>query len=497
MEECVLVVELTTRAVHSRLISESGRVAYSSTRLLETRLPYPDRPYIVELDPDKLWFSVCSTAADCAKHAEPGVSAITTTGQRFTTAVIGRGGRTLALCPNMDARGVEVGDFFSGSIGEDAYRITGLYPPFLFSGSRIRWFVENDPGVFNAAEFFTTINGWLYFMLTGKPAEEPSQASGTFLFDVRGRRWSEEMCRAAGVGLEKLPEVTGFGQLAGYPTEKFSKATGIPLGTPVVMGAGDTQCAGIGSTALSEGQAYVSLGSTCPLQIVMAEPRVDEEKRMWTGCFPLDGLWVLESNAGVCGIVLDWLASSVLMLTREEGVDYERFDELAGKAPRGSRSVLAFLGPSTMDAKRLTEVLPAAIILPSLMVGEKPGAGDIARACYENIVFACRDNLDQMKQVYPRVGTPVFASGGLSKSSILIQMLADVLATPVSTPLERRASAIGASVACWSFLKSESPRSIVERMVELRTVNPSPGSEDYQADYRRWRLIYERLRSLT
>ncbi|MEM2056986.1 MAG: FGGY-family carbohydrate kinase, partial [Thermoproteota archaeon] len=109
------------------------------------------------------------------------------------------------------------------------------------------------------------------------------------------------------------------------------------------------------------------------------------------------------------------------------------------------------------------EVSPAAIFLPPLMIGEKPGANDIARACYENIAFACRANLEQMREVASSIRTPIIVSGGLSNSNTLIQILADVLAMPVATPLERRASAVGASVACWSFLRSDNPQRIVKK----------------------------------
>ncbi|MEM2100085.1 MAG: FGGY family carbohydrate kinase [Thermoproteota archaeon] len=495
MEECVLVIELTTRAVYSRLISESGNIVSSFTRPLDTILPFPDRPYIVELDHQKIWFSICCTAAECVKQVGPRkILAITTTVQRFSTAIIGRDGRTLALCPNIDARGAEVEELSVDPV--EAYRITGLYPPFLFSGSRIRWFIQNKPEVFSAARFFTTLNGWVNFMLTGRPAEEPSQAAGTYLFDITRLRWSDELSKIVNIEIGQLPEILNFGQLVGYPTESFQRATGISSETPVVMGAGDTQCSGIGSMAISSGQAYVSLGSTAPLHVIMSEPRVDEQRRMWTGCFPLDGLWVLESNAGVCGNVFDWLAYRILRVRKRGGIDYPRFDKLAESAPRGSRGILVFLGPSIMDAKMLAEVSPAAIFLPPLMIGEKPGANDIARACYENIAFACRANLEQMREVASSIRTPIIVSGGLSNSNTLIQILADVLAMPVATPLERRASAVGASVACWSFLRSDNPQRIVKKMVELKTTNPAAGFEDYQSDYRRWRLIYDRLRSL-
>jgi len=497
VKEYALVIELTTRAVHSHLVSDSGTIVHSSTRVLESRSASPDRPYIVELDPAKLWSSICSTVTDCVKRAKRGkILAITTAGQRFTTAVINEEGGTSALSPNMDARGAEVEDVAISTLGEKAYEITGLHPSFLFSFDRVRWFRSNDPKVIEGMKYLTTIDGWIYFRLTGTPAEEPSQAAGTFLFDIRSRHWSDEICSIARIEPSKLPNVAAFGEHVGYPTDEFQGLTGISPRTHVIMGAGDTHCSGIGSSALSPGQAYVSLGSTAPLHVIMSEPRVDEQKRMWTGCFPIDGRWVLESNSGVCGTVFDWLAASVLQITKRGSVDYERFDRLTKLAPRGSGDVTAFLGPSIMDARAFTQVLPAAIVMPSLVAGRRPAASEIARACYEDIAFTCKGNLEQMREVWHEMDPRFMAAGGLSKSDVLIQILADVLATAIVTPVERRASAVGASVACWSFLRSEKPRDVVRDIVKAKITTPSEESDGYQFDYRRWRLIYDKLGSL-
>lgn len=497
MKEYVLVIELTTVAIHSRLVSTSGTIVHSSTRPLETILPSPERPYIVELDPARLWSSIRSTVTDCVKRAKGGrILAITTAGQRFTTAMINDEGGTSVLCPNMDARGAEVEDLAIGTLGEKAYQITGLHPSFLFSFDRLRWFMSNYPKVIEGMKYLATIDGWIYFKLTGAPAEEPSQAAGTFLFDIRSRHWSQEMCSVAHIDPSKLPNVSAFGELVGYPTEKLQASTGISPRTQVIMGAGDTHCSGIGSSALSPGQAYVSLGSTAPLHVVMSDPRIDQEKRMWTGCFPVDGQWVLESNSGVCGTVFDWLATSVLQIMRRGRSDYRRFDRLAKSASRGSGDVAAFLGPSIMDARAFTQVSPAAIVMPSLVAGRRPAAPEIARACYEDIAFACKGNLEQMNEVWHEIEPNFRAAGGLSNSEVLIQILADVLSRAIVIPVERRASAIGASVACWSFLRSEKPVDVVKDIVKKKVVTPSQESDAYQADYRRWRLIYSRLGSL-
>ena len=498
MKGYALVIELTTRAIHSHLVSEYGTIANSSTHPLESRYPYADRPYIVEFDPRELWLSICSAVTDSVKWArDQKILAITTTSQRFTTALIDRNGETSALCSNTDARGVEMEDIITESMGDVAHEITGLYPPFLFSADRIRWFKQNEPKVLEMTERVTTVDGWIYFKLTGKTVEEPSQAAGTHLFDITHRKWSDELCRISGVEPSQLPAILNFGELVGYPTDEFRNLTGVEPRTHVVMGAGDTHCSGIGSSGISAGQTYVSLGSTAPLHMVMSEPRLDRQKRMWTGCFPIDGRWVLESNSGMCGTIFDWLALSVLQITKEGSVDYGRFDDMAGSSPRGSRDVSAFLGPSIMNASAFTRVYPAAIIMPSLLFGRRPAAPEIARAYYEDVAFTCKGNVEQMREVWPEMEQGFRAAGGMSNSKVLSQILADVLAVPVMVPTERRASAIGASVACWSFLKSKKPDDVADEVVRLETVLPSHDSEGYQSDYRRWRLIYDKVGSLT
>ena len=497
MKEYVLVVELTTRAVHAHLVSESGEVVHSTNYALETRVPSQDRQYITELDPRRLWLSICSSVADCVKRAKNNnVVALTTTSQRFTTVIVGKEGETTAMCPNTDARGAEMDDIITGSLGDTAYEVTGLHPPFLFSADRLRWFRSNEPNVFKSMKYATTIDGWIYFKLTGEPAEEPSQAAGTSLFDIRRRTWWDETVKIAGIDVAQLPKLVNYGELVGYPTTEFHDLTGIPQRTPIVMGAGDTHCSGIGSSATSHGQAYVSLGSTAPLQMIMSEPKVDKEKRMWTGCYPLDGQWVLESNSGMCGAIFDWLALSILQVSKAGGVDHARFDDLARSAPRGSHDVNAFLGPSIMDAKTFTQVSPAVIAMPSLLVGRRPGIPEIARACYEDIAFACKGNLEQMKEVWPAIEPSFRAAGGLSNSGVLMQILADALAMSVITPVESRASAVGASIAAWSYLRSRKPRDMISEMVRLKTTVPTQDSEEYQSDYRRWRLIYDKVREL-
>lgn len=498
MEGFIVVVELTTRAVHSHLVSCSGKILYSSMRALESAAASPDEIYIVDLDPATLWSTICGCVADCVKRAN-GVEILcmSTSSQRLTTAIVDNDGKTAALCPNVDARGVEVDDIFTESMGERAYEITGLHPAFFFGASRLRWFKSFRPQVFEKIKYVMTIDGWLYYKFTGSPAEEPSQAAGSYLFDISRRTWCEEICNIVGIQRAQLPKIVEYGDLVGYPTEEFQALTGITARTPVVMGAGDTQCSGIGSSALSAGQAYASLGSTAPLQVIMSEPLVDPNKRMWTGCFPIDDQWVLESNSGICGTVFDWLASSVLRLKRGDNIDYEQFDQLAKSAPSGSWDVCAFLGPSIMDARAFTNVVPALIILPSLMVGRKPGASEIARACYEDIAYACRGNFEQMQEVWRTVEPTFRVAGNLAKSEVLVQILADVLARKVVTPTERRASAIGSAIAGISFLQSKKPRDVVSELVELRSTAPSKASEAYSSSYSRWRRLYDKLGDLT
>ena len=493
----VIVVDVSTRKIHAYLVSRSGMVDYTSSRSFRTVFFSPEQPYIVNIEPGMLWEGICGCVADCVKRATPEkIKAVTATCQRFTTAIVDRNGGTPALCPNMDVRGAEMEDVYTPTMGVRAYQITGLHPSFLFSADRIRWYAANDPKVFDSMKCALTMQGWMFFKFTGVLADEPTQLAGTFLFDIRRREWCPETCQIAGISEDQLPKIVQFGELVGHPTSEFQKLTGLGGRTPVVMGAGDTQCAGIGSAAFSPGQAFISLGSTAPLQAVMTEPKVDGMMRMWTSCFPMDGMWVLESNASICGTAFDWLASSVLRMNDGDRVDYEGFDRLARSAPPGSADVAAFIGPNIMDAKAFTEVKPAAFVLPSLLVGEKPGAGEFARACYECIAFACRGNLEQMAEVTKIEGEGTYVSRGLSRSALLRQILADVLNKPISFPEVDRASAIGCAVAAWSYVESENPKRVAKELVRLERVAPTKDYEAYEAGYRRWKLISGKLGDL-
>jgi len=101
-----------------------------------------------------------------------------------------------------------------------------------------------------------------------------------------------------------------------------------------------------------------------------------------------------------------------------------------------------------------------------------------------------------MKEVWPEVEPNFRAAGGLSNSEALLQIIADVLAVPVISPAERRASAIGSAIAGFSFVESENPSKIVRDTIELNKMMPSKDSEMYESIYRRWRLIYDRIGDL-
>lgn len=138
VEGYVLIVEVTTRHVRSHLVNNMGRIAFSSERMLKATTRFAERPYIVELDPVYVWNSICECINDCARWAGPEkVKCVAATSQRFATTIIDRKGETKAICSNVDARGVEVSDVLSGHMGDEAFKVTGHYPPFLFSAYRL------------------------------------------------------------------------------------------------------------------------------------------------------------------------------------------------------------------------------------------------------------------------------------------------------------------------------------------------------------------------
>jgi len=263
------------------------------------------------------------------------------------------------------------------------------------------------------------------------------------------------------------------------------------------VGAGDSQAAGLGCAAFEDGTMFTVAGTTLPLQMALAEPLLDPRYRLQTGGYLLPDRWVLESNGGLAGAIYRWFAETFA----GADPDYDQLEQEAAAAPTGQ--VLAVLGPQIADFSCLRFPPPSLFRFPFLGALEEPiTRGNFARSILESVAYAIRGNLEQIIAVSGRAaptlrlcsGQALHLCGGLARSGLLVQIVADVCERPVRVPVVREASCLGAgicaAVGAGAFPSLQAAARTMVRWEPL--VEPSPTARRYRRLYAQWRKLLDK-----
>lgn len=442
-------------------------------------------------DAPAFWGLLCRSvqAALAAAGVEPAqVAGVVCTSQREGCVFLDAQGREIYAGPNLDARGFNEGVEVVSRLGERLYQITGHSAPFIFPLARYLWFRKHGNG---SVAHILMLNDWLTYRLSREMASEPSNAAESMLFDVRERRWSDEILEAFQIPKEILPPLLPSGELVGKVDHDAAVDTGLLEGTPVFIGGADTQCSLLGAAVIEPHDTGVTLGTTTPVQTVVAEPIFDPEGALWAGCHVVEGRWVLESNAGDTGDAYLWLLDLI-----SGGLPREQMFALAERlaaASAPSPSML-FVGPSVFNLARMNFRRPGGILFPFPAMHVRPDRAALVRGFLDNLAFALRANLEQLAEVTGRGATQLSLSGGMSRSDAVIRTIVDVLGRPVRLSEEPESAALGCAIFVTAAANGRNIETAVRAMVRHREVSPDPRRhEQYEVAYRKWREIDARL----
>jgi autoinducer 2 (AI-2) kinase len=268
----------------------------------------------------------------------------------------------------------------------------------------------------------------------------------------------------------------------------------LPAGIPVHVGGADTQCALLGAGAAEAGQAAVTLGTTSPVQVVVANPVLDPGENLWAGCHVVPDRWVLESNCGSSGDAFEWLLDLLLPGAQDR---YLEAEALAGAA--GPSSVFAFVGPRVFDLTKIRPDLPGALLFPFPSLQLRPDRGQLIRAMMESIAFAVRANLEQIETVSPGSVASLRAGGGMSRSSLLIQLIADATGLPVERAQVAETTAMGCTaLVCGAAGVYGDASEAARAMCATTTTAPEGGAHSRDdARFAKWRALYDAVETLS
>jgi xylulokinase len=369
-----------------------------------------------------------------------------------------------------DTRAQEQARHISDSIGaQRAYLICGHRPSASYSAAKIAWIRDNEPDVYGHAAVFLQAKDYVIGRVTGRFVTDPSDASGTNLFDLEKGRWSPELVEAAGLDFRRLPEIVPSTSVVSGLNAKGAAELGLLEGTPVVAGGADGSCAAVGAGAVDVNDAYVCLGSSSWVGVCTNDPLFDPEMRTFTWAHLISGSYLPTGTMQTAGLSYEWLSG---ILESGQSNDTTRWDSVAVEARPGCDGLL---------------------VLPYLLGERSPHWNAHARGAYVGLTMAHQRahlvravlegtalNLRTILDCFRRLGvspSALWAVGGGARSPLYLDILANVFGVPVYVPSEvNSATGLGAAVAAgvgvglfdsWQIAK--------EIRSAVATYKPSPG----------------------
>lgn len=445
---CFLGIDVGTSGVKSLLMDESGRVLCSKSESYEVDIPQNGW---AEQHPDMWWNAVVNTVrallAD-GKVNRDDIKAAGLTGQMHGLVMLDKDGKVLrpALLWCDQRTGEECREITEAVGAERLIELTANPALTGFTAPKILWVRKHEPELFAKCTAVMLPKDYIRFRLTGDNSGDLSDASGTGLLDVAHRCWSDEVLDKLKIDKALLGKLYESCEVTGKVHSTASETTGLPVGLPVVAGAGDNAAAAIGTGVARDGKAFVTIGSSGVVFAHTSKMQLDPKGRVHTFCSAVPGEWHIMGVMLSAGLSLQWLRNQVLQNVTADAKavgkeSYQLMDEWAAESPIGCNRLL-FL--PYMNGERTPHLDPdcrGVFFGLSAIHTQK----DLIRAVMEGVTYALKDSLDIIREMGTDV-TDITACGGGGGSAFWRQMLADVFACTVGTVQSQEGPALGAAI---------------------------------------------------
>lgn len=355
------------------------------------------------------------------------------TGKPVYNAIVWQCRRTAPICDQLKESG----------IGEYIREKTGLLIDAYFSGTKIKWILDNVDGARERAErgelLFGNVDSWLIWNLTGGKAHvsDYSNCSRTMIFDIDELKWDETLCEKLGIPMSMLPEPVPSSMIYGHVAQGL---TGLEMlaGIPVCGSAGDQAAALIGQGCINRGQAKNTYGTGCFTLLNTGDQSVRSNSGLVTSvAWSINGktTYALEGSVFNAGSSIQWLRDEVGMLATSS-----ECEALATSVPDngGVYFVSAFTG---LGAPRWDMYARGAIV--GLTRGSTKA--HIVRAALEGIAYQVKDLLDAMEKDAGEELSVLRVDGGASVNNFMMQFQSDILRKPIDRPQMVETTAFGAA----------------------------------------------------
>ncbi|MDR1213226.1 MAG: hypothetical protein LBK54_03925 [Propionibacteriaceae bacterium] len=412
------------------------------------------------------------------------------------------GGFTHPIMIWQDLRGAEVLQLMADKLAAkgmslaDHYDLCGMPLGTVASSTRLVWLMENKPELYERATRIHTVMG----LLTG------AYGADDYYDDLNDTPWltlndetfhySPKICDAFGVDMDKLAPLRQSGQVIGQVTEAVAAATGLAVGTPLVMGTGDQQSGCLGCGCVAEGMGY-ACGGTAGITAGKSSTLLrDPERKCYIVGTP-DGIYELESQSNAAGSAFKWVKQEFCdvedLTAKYLGLEvYDFLTQSAKKSPPGANGV--FFLPYLSGAYTPHYDENARGTFTGFTFAHT--RNDLVRATMEGVCFDIKDLLTAMVEANVPDYSVIRLTGGISRSDFWCQMQADIYNRPCETVECEEATALGsAMVAAVGVGVYQDFAEAAQNMVQVkRRYEPNPAVVDrYEDAYQTWKGLFTAL----
>ena len=438
----LLALDQGTTSARAIIFDKEGHIKATAQKEFTQLFPQPGW---VEHNPKEIWQSQSAVIVEAMTKmgiTEESIAGIGITNQRETTivwdaetgepvynAIVWQDRRTSAYCDELKRKGLV----------DRVHEKTGLFIDAYFSGTKIKWILENVPGARRKAEAgllrFGNVDAWLIWKLTNGTvhATDVSNASRTMLFNINTLQWDEDLLKLLDIPVSLLPEVKSSSEIYGSAQLESWKST-----VPIAGVAGDQQAALFGQMCIKPGSVKNTYGTGCFIMLNTGKQVVMSQNNLLTTVAWKIGNevnYALEGSVYVGGSVVQWLRDGLGIIRKSSEIE-----ELARSVP-DSGGVFFVPALTGLAAPYWDQYARGTIV--GLTRGTT--AAHIARAALEGIAFQVYDIVQAMARDLGAPLEELKVDGGASANELMLQFQSDLLAVKVIRPLVTETTAQGAA----------------------------------------------------
>ena len=385
-----------------------------------------------------------------------------------------------------DGRTTEECNFIKERSGENLGKITGNPALEGFTAPKIIWLKNNKPKLFSKIKHMMMPKDYIRFKLTGEKFSEPTDASGTLLYDIHKNKWSSTMSSILDIDVSLFPKIITSNDISGYLKKDVAEQTGLKNTIPIVAGGADNACASLGAGVLNEGSLMLTVGTSGAVVAPSTKPEFDPLLRVHLMRHVSPKTWYKMGVILSAGGALDWWSKIS---------DVKNIQDLINEIPDNPKKKEDILFLPYITGERTPYANPKARGV-FFGLNAKTSRADLTYSVLQGIALALRDSLNLIS-TKNKINNAVLVGGG-AKSKKWQKIIADTLQLNIMLIGQSEGASLGAAMlaSCYSKEYFNSINEVASNWISVKDkIEPNHNESDYYSElHSRYSNLYNSIK---